>query len=121
MNVPQWAKIIFIIFAALISAGCAAPEIDWTARMGNYTYDQAVKDFGPPDKYAKLADGAIVADWLTRRGIVIVQPEPFYPGPYGARGPLPPATYSELYAPNDYMQLTFAPNATLENYKDISR
>ena len=46
-----------IVFAALLLAGCVTPKIDWAARVGNYTYDQAVMDFGPPDKSAKLSDG----------------------------------------------------------------
>jgi len=49
--------------------GCqTTPKIDWAGRIGNYTHDQAVLDFGPPDRYAKLADNTVVAEWLTRRG-----------------------------------------------------
>ena len=88
--------------------------------MGHYSYDQAVKDFGPPDRYARLTDGTAVAEWLTRRGPVVVQTQPFYPGPYGPVGPLPPI-YSEFYAPNYYMRLTFAPDGLLEAYKDVMR
>ncbi len=52
----------------LMCVGCSTYQIDWNSRIGTYTYDQAVSDLGPPDKSAKLTDGTIVAEWLTRRG-----------------------------------------------------
>lgn len=52
--------------ACLLLAGCkTTPPVDWNARIGNYTYDQAVNDLGPPDKTAKLDNGQTVADWIT--------------------------------------------------------
>jgi hypothetical protein len=122
MQLYEWSKIALVVLSVLALVGCAAiPRIDWTARMGHYSYDQAVKDFGPPDKYAKLTDGTIVAEWMTQRGRVVVETEPFYPGPYGAVGPMPMASYSEIYSPNYYMRLTFAPDGLLEAYKDVMR
>ena len=54
--------ILLALFAALAFAGCATgPKIDWAARVGHYTYDQAVLELGPPDKVAKLNNGVIVA------------------------------------------------------------
>jgi hypothetical protein len=58
-------KWLAITLAALVLAGCVTQKIDWSARVGNYTYDQAVMELGPPDKSAKLTDGTVVADWLT--------------------------------------------------------
>ena len=52
----------------LFLVGCASTKIDWNSRIGNYTYDQAVTELGPPDKQAKLTDGTVVAEWMTRRG-----------------------------------------------------
>jgi hypothetical protein len=54
---------------ALLSAACTTvPTIDWEARVGSYTFDAAVKEMGPPEKSASLADGTRVADWLVARG-----------------------------------------------------
>ena len=69
----------FLPLLAAAVAGCVATSrIDWTARLGSYTYDQAVAEFGPPDKVAKLSDGAIVAEWqgvpnksLSRQGRIL--------------------------------------------------
>jgi hypothetical protein len=63
------AKFSILALLALTVAfmvGCATtPPVDWQARVGTYTYDQAVTDLGPPDSQAKLTDGNTVAKWIT--------------------------------------------------------
>src|SRR5688572_29841032 len=56
------------VLAVFLFAGCASSKINWAERIGNYTYDQAVLELGPPDKSAKLSDGTVVAEWMTSRG-----------------------------------------------------
>jgi hypothetical protein len=51
---------VFILAAFL--TGCATP-INWQARVGVYTYDQALMDYGPPARSAKLSDGSTVVDF----------------------------------------------------------
>ena len=101
------------MFAALLLAGCVTPKIDWAARVGNYTYDQAVMEFGPPDKSAKLSDGSTVAEWLTRRGQVVVAPGTYF-------GPLTPM-YSETYVPARFLRLAFDANGRLKTWKAFAR
>jgi hypothetical protein len=51
----------------LTFAGCkSTPKVDWNSRVGSYTYDQAVAELGPPDKFARLSDGSAVAEWIKR-------------------------------------------------------
>ena len=52
---------------ALVAACKSTPKIDWNSRVGNYTFDQAVSDMGPPDKSSKLSDGSLVAEWVASR------------------------------------------------------
>lgn len=53
--------------AVLLLAGCATQnKADWESRLGNYTYDQAVTEYGPPDKTEVLTDGSRVADWFLK-------------------------------------------------------
>ena len=53
---------------ALVFGGCSTTKkVDWDSRVGNYTYDQAVTELGPPDKQTTLSDGKLVADWISRR------------------------------------------------------
>jgi hypothetical protein len=59
---------ILTLLALMVAfiVGCATnPPVDWQARVGTYTYDQAVTDLGPPDSQAKLTDGDTVAKWIT--------------------------------------------------------
>jgi hypothetical protein len=57
------------IIGLLATVGCASGKPDRPARVGNYNYDSAVKELGPPDKTETLSDGTRVADWfVTRRG-----------------------------------------------------
>jgi len=56
-----------LLMLGFVFAGCSSskPKVDWNSRVGNYTYDQAVQELGPPDKTAKLTDGTTVAEWVT--------------------------------------------------------
>ena len=56
-----------LTLAALLVTGCATKRVDWDSRLGTYTYDQAIAEYGPPDKVATLSDGQKVADWITSR------------------------------------------------------
>ena len=65
---PAVGFIALFVLLSFVCAGCSStPKVDWNSRIGNYTYDQAVTDLGPPDKTAKLSDGKTVADWIQHR------------------------------------------------------
>ncbi len=95
--------------------GCATPRVNWAARIGHYTYDQAVLDMGPADKYAKLADGTIVAEWLINRGYTYTYGSP---GPYG---PFYPGYINTYTAPSVFLRLTFGPSGQLTAWKRFYR
>lgn len=96
--------------AALLLAGCATQRIDWNARVGNYTYDQAVVDFGPPDKQARLTDGKIVAEWISRYsgGSTVAFGTGFYGNPGGVGMVQTTPNYYE-----SKLRLTFTTNNVL--------
>ena len=91
-------------------AGCIIRGIDWNSRVGHYTYDQAVGEFGPPDKQARLSDGRTVADWVTRfynaGGVFVGAGYYGYPGTAGMMET--PPSYSE-----STMRLVFDTNHVL--------
>ena len=68
--------------AMLVVTGCATNKVDWSTRIGTYTYDQAVLDMGPPAKEDKLQDGTVVAEWMTQRGHTDTYYTPPYYYPY---------------------------------------
>lgn len=110
-------------------AGCATHRIDWDGRVGNYTLDQAILDFGPPDKQAKLEDGTVVADWLTRHGYSYsyggggyYYGHRGYYGPRGYWGYAPyPGPYLDSYSPDYFMRLTFGPDGKLKTWKKFAK
>jgi hypothetical protein len=116
----HWPKQLVVALVALALSGCVTQTIDWSARVGNYTHDQAVMELGPPDKSAKLADGMTVADWLTRQGQIIIAPEPYFLPPGGYFGPFTPM-YSETYFPARYLRLTFGADGKLKAWKEYTR
>ena len=72
MNDSSFARrsgwVILGVCLCLLGACTTRPGIDWNSRMGVYTYDEAVAEYGPPDKSAQLSDKSTVAEWLTRKG-----------------------------------------------------
>jgi len=110
------------LFLAASLAGCATQKIDWAARVAVYTMDQAIADYGPPDKQARLGDGTMVAEWLTRRGYHTTYVSGFYynscwPGFYG---PIYPS-YMDSYSPDYYLRLTFGADGKLKTWKRFSK
>lgn len=107
----NFAFVLLLSAAGLmLLAGCATHRIDWNARVGSYNFDQAVTEFGPPDKQAKLSDGKVVAEWVTRystAGTVAVGTGFYgYPGGVGFVQTTPSYYESKL-------RLTFATNNVL--------
>ena len=108
--------VALLLLATLV--GCASHKIDWNARVGNYTFDQAVIELGPPAKQARLTDGTIVAKWQTQRGHTQIYYAPAYGyrgGYYGGFYP-PPVT---SWSPDAFLRLTFDAAGNLKEWKKI--
>ena len=106
----------------LLLTGCASPKVDWAARVGHYTYDQAIVELGPPNKSAKLTDGTEVADWLTQQGETILTSTGagYYPYRRAWVGPVG-ANVVAYNTPNYYLRLTFDPAGQLKSWKNIQQ
>lgn len=71
MNMKNRIGFLAVIIVAVTMIGCATKsKIDWDARIGKVTYDDVVREMGPPDKETSLSDGSRVGDWFLRRGPV---------------------------------------------------
>ena len=125
MKLTNWMRMICWLVAALALlwvTGCATHKVDWGARVGTYTYDQAVLDMGPPAKEAKLQDGTVVAEWMTQRG----HTDTYYAAPYyypyrrqRYYGPVY-ATPSSVSYPDVFIRLTFDPQGKLTAWKQVT-
>lgn len=114
---------VLVALAVFALAGCATP-INWQARVGVYTYNQAVMDYGPPFSYTRLSDGSTVVEWLTERGEVVVTPGPYFYGPaYYGRGFYGPGWggYSSTYFPARFLRLQFGADGKLKAWKEFSK
>jgi hypothetical protein len=113
---------LLLTLVVFVFAGCATHKINWAERVGNYTRDQAILELGPPDKEAKLTDGTVVDEWLTRRGRSVIYSgfgsysggTPYY---YGGFAP----TYVGSVSPDHFLILTFSPDGRLTSWKKLVR
>lgn len=101
------------LLTLLATACTTVPTIDWDARVGSYTFDTAVKDMGPPEKSASLADGTRIADWLVARGRI----NPIYHSFPDGRV----IRTEGVRDPDRLLRLTFAPDGKLKEWKRIWR
>lgn len=111
-----------MVATVVVLVGCAGPKIDWTTRVGSYTFDDAVREMGPPERQATLSDGTKVIDWVTDRGYqssgVGFGSRFYYPGRYGYYDPML-STHLEHRFPDRIMRLTFAPDGKLKEAKRV--
>jgi hypothetical protein len=111
---PVIGLIVLLALSGLIFAGCqSTPKVDWNSRVGNYTYDQAVAELGPPDKTAKLSDGKTVADWIKHShggGMSVGLGTGFYSGGNTAVGT---GVSTSTGYPDRVLRLTFGPDGKL--------
>jgi hypothetical protein len=99
--------------SAISFFGCASSKVAWAGRVGNYTFDQAVQELGPPERSAKLADGRTVSEWLLYRGSSS-RTYHVTPGYYGGL-----YHYNDSQFPDRFLRLTFSPEGRLEDWKRV--
>jgi len=106
---------LLLALTGLLLGGCASkPKADWDSRVGNFTYDQAVVELGPPDRESKLSDGKRVVEWVVGRsrsgGLSLGFGS--YSGPVGVG-----VSQSVGPGPRDkILRLTFNPDGKLESW-----
>jgi hypothetical protein len=121
-----WAGLLLVLIAATWFGCSSTPgsRIDWNSRIGNYTYNQAVQELGPPDTSKKLADQSIVAEWLIKRTSTndYVSTETSF-GPTAARYWFGATDQRHTIYPalNDFLRLTFDSQGRLLAWKKLSR
>lgn len=108
---------VVLFFIVAFVSGCAtAPSVDWSSRVGHYTYAQAVNELGPPDRQIQLMNGATEFRWslqpatsaagMNRTGIN-------YNGMNNGPGT---GLNSSTGFNNRYLQLTFNANGVLTTW-----
>ncbi len=103
----------------VLLAGCAhTPKTDWNQRVGQYRYDDAVKEFGPPDKKETTTDGTLVTEWLLEKGSVYSTPAPGWGMGGGWRRSWGWNSGMEVHStPDSVLRLQFGPDGRLQIWK----
>lgn len=97
-----------------LASGCHTGP-NWSQRVGHYAFDDAVKEFGPPDRKESLTDGTLVADWMVSGRRIVSSPS--IGGGYRRRfwgGGM------DVYdTPEAHLILTFGPDKKLSVAREI--
>ena len=105
-------SLVVLFLAVAFIAGCkTALLVDWNSRVGSYTYDQAVAEFGLPDKQNTLSDGKIADQWVTLHGSNGF----FVGGGYGNYGMGSGQNLGQSYK-DHVLELTFGPDGKLVSW-----
>lgn len=96
--------------------GCATPSsVNWDQRIGTYTWDDALAEFGTPTRITELTGGVRAAEWIWPRTQVetVAPPPPTY-----ERGqPSSPTQTYGTTAPDKILKLSFTPDGKLMDWK----
>lgn len=102
-------------------AGCATSgRVDWASRVGNYTYDDSVKEYGPPLRKETTTDGTQVVEWLLQNGQVYSTPAAGFGMGYWGRWGWGGAVNVNS-TPDLYLQLQFGPDGRLRTWKRLHK
>jgi hypothetical protein len=121
MTLRNLARIAMALCLLGLVQGCASKRIDWGGRIGTYSYDDAIRELGPPDKSAKLSDGFTVADWLTSRGSRTVTTFGHEYYGRGAYGMGPNMVVVDPPMPDRFLRLTFDAQGKLASWQRAYR
>jgi hypothetical protein len=102
---------VILALAIALLTGCATPSpVDWASRVGHYSYNQAISEFGLPSRQSRLSDGKVVSKWFVQPpvGPRFNSGMSYYGSNGFGAGQTPGGGYN-----NQMLQLTFDTNGTL--------
>ena len=105
---------VILALAIALLTGCATPPpVDWASRVGHYSYNQAISEFGLPNRQTKLSDGKVESKWFVQPpvGPRFNSGMSYYGSNGFGAGQTPGGGYN-----NQMLQLTFGTNGTLINW-----
>jgi len=124
-------KALSLLLAVLcgLAAGCASSSkpdkpdpktINWSERIGNYTFEQAVADLGKPAVTGESSEGRM-AEWVMRRSPRMSFGFGVGTGSYGSHGGVGVGVGSSVSPPpsGEYLHLKFGPDGKLTEWSKI--
>jgi hypothetical protein len=103
MNPAINCSLLAVLFLATVFfTGCATtPPVDWNNRVGHYTYAEAVREFGPPNRQLRQSSGETKFKWFVQSDGIIGMPYARMNNVFDMGQPAPP-TFTDRY-----LELTF--------------
>jgi hypothetical protein len=119
----------FPLLLAAVLAGCAqsskqarvdAKTVNWSERIGRYTWDQAMADLGKPAVIGESAAGRS-AEWVLRRSPRVSFGFGVGGGSYGSSGGVGVGVGTSVSPPpsGEYLRLEFGPDGQLSKWSRI--
>lgn len=110
--------LLWVLAAAMV--GCASRgRPNWQSRIGTYTLDDGIKEFGPPAARDKTSDGVVVVEWLIQKGLVYSTPAPAWMGGGWGRWMWGTSAVDINSTPDEYLRLQFGPDGRLAAWKRV--
>jgi hypothetical protein len=114
---PTWLLLAVLV---MVNPGCASkPEPDWNQRVGNYTYDEAVRELGPPVGSTRLQQGTTVAEWFLKYGAQMSFG--FGASSYGGGGGVGVGQSVTTAPKGHYLRLIFDSEGKLQKWEKFKR
>lgn len=117
LSMDRWRHLalraLLAVGLAGLMAGCETyGRADWKSRIGQYNWDQALQELGPPESEAKTSDGTRVADWVLSKSRTYST---------AIRGPMFWSWSGQdvTTTAESHLMLTFAPDGSLRSWKRI--
>ncbi len=111
---------LVLVVLLMLNPGCAStPKPDWNQRIGTYTYDDAVRELGPPTASTQLQDGTTVAEWFLKYGSQMSFG--FGTGFYGGAGGVGVGQSVTPPPKGHFLRLTFGPDGKLQRWEKFTR
>ena len=110
---------LLLAVVIVLTPGCAStPKPDWDQRVGNFTFDDAVHELGPPASSIRLEDGTTVAEWFLKYGSQMSFG--FGTGFYGGGGGAVGVGQTVSTPPKGhFLRLTFGPDGKLRSWEKV--
>jgi hypothetical protein len=116
----EWGRCLLWALLIGLWAGCAStPRVDWDTRVGNYTYDEAVKELGPPDRSAQTSEGTTVAEWFLKHSPTFSFG--FGTGSFGPHGGVGVSQGVTTGGAAQYLRLRFDNQGKLAGWERVTR
>jgi hypothetical protein len=111
---------LLLAVLVLLNPGCAStPKPDWNQRVGSYTFDDAVRELGPPVASTRLQDGSTVAEWFLKYGSQMSFG--FGTSMYGGGGGVGVGQTITTPPKGHFLRLVFGPDGKLQSWEKFER